>query len=412
MAERLNRGPLNADPMGVPWIRPLLLTLAAAAISLAAVELGDYPAEAAASLEAIAHGDLGGFASAATPYAGSLTLRAPFVALAGALGGDRLDLYRAGVFACLLAAVALAIVLDRAAAGRPPAARLARTGLILGLPLGLDALDLGHPEEVLTASLAVLAVWAAPKRPALAGVLLGVAVACKPWALVAVGPVLLCARGARPRLLAAAGAAGLVALAPVLADLGHSSRLAAANGATGTLWAPFQVWWPLGTAHHHAVPDGFGGVLDAVTWTAPGWVGTTARGLIVSLTLPLAALAFARGRRSRADALLLLALLLHLRCALDPWNSVYYALPAALALVAWSAERGDLPVAASAFTGLVWVTFNRLPQLADERALMFAGYVVWALPFAVLLAARLYGDSAERVLERRQPLAVALDPLP
>jgi hypothetical protein len=395
----------------VSWIRTTLLTLAAAAIALAAQRLGDYPGEAAASLEAIARGDLGGFASAATPYAGSLTLRAPFVAVAGALGGDRLDLYRAGVFACLLAAVALAVVLDRASASRPPAARVATAALILGLPVGLDALNLGHPEEVLTASLAILAVWAAPKRPVLAGALLGVAVACKPWALVALGPVLLCASGGRVRLLAAAAAGGLAALAPFLADLGHSSQIAAATGRTGTLWVPYQLWWPLGTAHHHAVPDGVGGVLDVITWTAPGWIGTASRGLIVALGAPLAALAFARGRRGRADALLLLALLLHLRCGLDPWNNVYYALPAALALVAWSAERGETwPLAGVALAALAWLSFNRLPSL-DERALMFAGYVAWALPFAALLAAQLYRGSAERALERRQPLAVALDPV-
>ena len=183
------------------WIRTILLTLAAAAIAFTAQQLGDYPVEAATSLEAVARGDLGGFASAATPYAGSLTLRAPFVAVAGALGGDRLDLYHAGVFACLLGAVALAVVLDRAAAGRPWATRLATAAAVLALPVVLDALDMGHPEEVLTGALAVLAVWAAPRRPLAAGVLLGVAVACKPWALVALGPVLLCAEGGRLRLL-------------------------------------------------------------------------------------------------------------------------------------------------------------------------------------------------------------------
>jgi hypothetical protein len=395
----------------VSWIRTTLLTLAAALVALTAQRLGDYPAEAARSLEAVARGDLGGFVSAATPYAGSLTLRAPFVAVAGALGGDRLDLYRAGVFACLLAAVALALVLDRASAGRPPAARLATAALILGLPVVLDALDFGHPEEVLTASLAILAVWAAPQRPLLAGALIGIAVASKPWALVALWPVLLCASGGRVRLLAAAAAGGLVVLAPFLADVGHSSQMARLTGQVGTLWGPYQLWWPLGTAHHHAVPDGVGGVLDAITWSAPGWIGQASRGLIVGIGAPLGALAFARGRRSRADALLALALLLHLRCALDPWNTVYYALPAALALVAWSAERREPPVAAATFAGLVWLTFNRLPQLTDERALMFAGYVAWALPFALLLAAWLWGRSGERVPERRQPVAVALDPL-
>src|SRR5262245_30224834 len=145
--------------MGVSWIRTSLLTLAAAALALAQTRLGDYPREAAPSLEAIARGDIGGFASGMTTYAGSLTLRAPFAALAGALSGDRLDIYRAGVFACLLAVVALVLVLDRAASDRPPAARLATAAGLLGLPVVIDALSFGHPEEVLAASLAILAVW-------------------------------------------------------------------------------------------------------------------------------------------------------------------------------------------------------------------------------------------------------------
>ena len=159
------------------------------------------------------------------------------------------------------------------------------------------------------------------------------------------------------------------------------------------------------------MPDGVGGVgaLDVTTWTGPGWIGPVSRGLIVGLGVPVAALAFARGRRSRADALLLLALLLHLRCALDPWNVIYYALPSALALVAWSVERRDaLPLAAVALTGLVWLSLN---PVTYEPGLQFAGYAAWAVPCVALLAAGLFRRSAERVLERRQPLTVAVDSL-
>jgi hypothetical protein len=375
-------------------MRTSLLTLADAVLTLAAAgQLGDYRAEAAPALEAIARGDVASFAASSNFYAGSLTMRAPFVALAGALGGDRLELYQAGVFACLLGAVALAIVLDAAAqrAGATLLSRMATATTIFAAPLVLRMFYYGHPEEILTAAMAVMAVWAAPKRPLLAGALLGAAAASKPWALVAAGPVLLCARGARLRLLAAATAAGLVALLPFLAtDLGRSTQMAASTASTGFLWGPFQLWWPLGVAHHHPVADGAGGTLDVIRWTAPDWVGLVSRALTVGLSLPSAALAYARGRRSRADALLLLALLLHLRCLLDPWNTVYYAIPAALALVAWSVERRDrLPLAATAYAALVWLTFIRL-TLIDDRALMFAGYVAWALPVAGLLATQLY----------------------
>lgn len=375
-------------------LRIALLTLGGGAVALAAGSLGDYPVEAAPSLESLARGDIGGFTSGVTLYAGSFTVRAPFVVVAGALGGDRLWIYRAGVFGCLLAAVALAVVLDRAVAdaGGSRALRLSVGTGMLALPVLLRALDYGHPEEVLAAGLVVLAVWAAPRRRLAAGALLGLAVASKPWALVAIGPVLLCAGSGRVRLLAASAASGAAVLAPFLiGSFEHSARLAASAHRTGTLWVPFQLWWPLGTGHHHAVPDGVGGFLDVVTWTAPSWLGPAARALIVGLPLPLAALAYARGRRSRADALLLLALALHLRCLLDPWNIEYYALPAALALVAWSVERRDgLPQPAVALTALVWLTFHRLPDLGD-RALMFGGYVAWAVPFAVALTLTLYG---------------------
>ena len=50
--------------------------------------------------------------------------------------------------------------------------------------------------------------------------------------------------------------------------------------------------------------------------------------------------ALRRRRARRDDALALLALALLLRCALDPWNLVYYHLPCALALVAWETRRG------------------------------------------------------------------------
>ena len=54
--------------------------------------------------------------------------------------------------------------------------------------------------------------------------------------------------------------------------------------------------------------------------------------------------------------LLLLALLLLLRCVLDPWNVVYYELPFLLALLCWEAlcrpERPPvLALAASLATG-------------------------------------------------------------
>jgi uncharacterized membrane protein len=64
--------------------------------------------------------------------------------------------------------------------------------LVAGNPLMLQALSIGHPEELLGAALCVGAVLAAlHKRPWLAAVLLGLAVGNKAWAVLAIGPVLL-----------------------------------------------------------------------------------------------------------------------------------------------------------------------------------------------------------------------------
>ena len=60
----------------------------------------------------------------------------------------------------------------------------------------------------------------------------------------------------------------------------------------------------------------------------------------------------------RRDALALLALLLFARSLLDPWNTIYYVLPAILALVSWEAlTRDGLPIGAMAISGLTYVSF-------------------------------------------------------
>ena len=86
-------------------------------------------------------------------------------------------------------------------------------------PLVVSAAELGHPEELLTASLCVAALVAALEdRSLLTIVLLGFALACKQWALVAVLPVLFALERARVRvLLGALATAALLTLPPVLA---------------------------------------------------------------------------------------------------------------------------------------------------------------------------------------------------
>ena len=134
----------------------------------------------------------------------------------------------------------------------------------------------------------------------------------------------------------------------------------------------------------------------ATGYRGPELVHRLSHGGIVLLALPLSAL-FAlrlrRGRVGRTDALALLALLLLLRGLLDPWNSIYYVLPAIFALVSWEAlSRPGLPVGAMAITAMTWITFVPGPDHLGPDGLA-ALYLAWALPAAALLARWAYSGA-------------------
>ena len=110
-------------------------------------------------------------------------------------------MFRAVAVPCLLAGAVLGVVLAASLLAR--GAGRGTVAIVVGLcavnPITLRALDIGHPEELLGAVLCAGAVLAAVRgRSTLAGVLLGLAVANKAWALLAVGPVLLALAGRSP----------------------------------------------------------------------------------------------------------------------------------------------------------------------------------------------------------------------
>ncbi len=344
--------------------------------------MGDYAVELRPAIGALIHGHLADFATRSPVYGGSIWPRAPFVLIAHALGGGDLALYRAGALACMLAAAALAWALEARmrAAGRPWTDRLAVVLIVIGAPVILRTLRDGHPEDVLAAVLSVACVLAALRdRPALAGVALGLAVAGKPWAILAAGPALVAAPGRRARLCAfAIGSAAAVVLPIVLLAGGTpASAQPAVLTSTGRLFHPQQLFWVLREAH----PNG--------GFTGPAWLEPLTHPLIVLLSIPLSVL-FAVRRRPREDALLLLALLLLLRCELDPWNNAYYAVPLVLALVTWEAlTRPGLPVLALSVSALTWLSFVKLPQLLGWDA-QAAAYLAWTVPLTAVIAAALY----------------------
>lgn len=405
----------------------------------------DYDLEAKPALDALTAGHVLEFLRLAPAYGGSLVERAPFALLPGLWGGGPLAVYRAVSIPCLVVAAAAGVwlVARMRASGR--SRRLAR-GLVLAVfvanPITLDALEVGHPEELMIGALCVVALIAASDGRALAaGVLAGLAIAGKEWALIALGPVLLAlpasaaprAREGRPAgagasrrkaaaCALAAGATAAVVLAPLLLA-GGQRFLSVTRGVASTssaIFQPWQIWWFLG--HHGPAVYGTLGEIKPGYRTAPAWVGPLSHPAVVLVAvLASAAVWLARRRRAPADraeqALLLLALVLMARCLLDTWDYSYYLLPATLALAAWESLIAPHrpPVATWAATLLGWATFVWLRDevSADAQSALF---LAWALPFTAALALRLYAPARFAACKRAlsglcAPVAALATPL-
>jgi hypothetical protein len=365
----------------------LLVLGAAAAAALFGHGTGDYGQagredDAAPALQALLHGDLGRYA-AVQPLMGSfsLLLRAPLAGLAQLLGGDAFAVYRAGALACLLAAALLGLAVARLMVqrGRSPAAA-GLVALICAVnPATLDAVRLGHPEEVLCAALCVGAVVVAGqgRRPLLAGLLLGAAIGTKPWALLAVPAVLLAAPDRRARLLLPALGAGLLLTAPVaLANLHRFLEAARGVGRYATTNAA-SAWWPVSSPHPERV-------FDTQTWRTvvshqlPGGITRSTVGLVVMAAVAALAIAYWRrlAERGPTDALALLALGFLVRCFLEPLPLTYNYVPLILALAAWEGlSRRRTPVVTLAALAAVGLVLGRLRPAGlslETSVLLFA----------------------------------------
>jgi hypothetical protein len=375
-------------------MRRLIAPTGLAALLLAATSrLGtDYPFDAGPAISALARGDLHLFAADQAQMGPlSLLLRAPVAALAGP---GSIWAYRLGALACLLGLVALGVAIARRTpAGYAPVAAL----LLVVNPVTIDALRLGHPEELLGAALCTGALVLARERPLAAGVALGAALATKQWALIAIAPALLVApREARRRLaLAAAGVAAAVSGPLALAEphafveaLRHPA-FGVAEMRTGNVWG-----WAAITNH-----ISLGGGASVSAYTVPEWLQHGAHPLVAFLTLGLGVAAL-RARRA-IDPLALLALLMLVRCALDPWDHAYYHAPFLAALIAWEVlQARRAPWLAAACAGLLGLVF-RLPLPASDVL-----YALWALPLGLWLSRRALCSAPVRV-PRPLPLPAA-----
>jgi hypothetical protein len=397
-----------ARELALPAAVAVVGALFLAWLGLKTMAFSDYELEAEPALLALLDGDLQRFLDLLPAYGGSLVLRSPFAFLPELWGGGDWALYRSMAAPCLAAGVALGLVLWTRAErlGRERKACWAALLLCAVNPLTLRALEIGHPEELLGATLCVgAALAAASRRPLLAGALLGLAVANKPWAVLAVVPVAILAPEGRWRLLGLAGLVVAGVLGPLwLAGSGAVDRAGDVARDTGVIFQPWQVWWFLGD-HGQVVMGSF--AEKPGFRTAPGWIGEVARPVVLLVPVALS-LALARRLRARPwhDGLLLLALVLLLRCLLDPWNVVYYELPFLLALIAWEVHaRQGLPVVSLAATLLCWLTLEQFTlQLSpDAQSLAF---LAWSVPFALALALRLCSPELWQRLTARLSLTL------
>ncbi len=366
----------------------------------------DYFADAGPAIDALARWDVDGF-FASQPLMGSfsLLLRAPFVALVFEQSID--TVYFAGALPCVIATLILGITLARMLAdrGQPPIVQGIAGGLAVINPLTFQALHWGHPEELLASALCVGAVLAALKeRSLLAGVLLGLALTTKQWAVLAILPTLLAAPSRRLALAAIAGTIAAALTLPALlinaSQFQGVAEAAAGQNSSAASTTPWNIWWPL--AELRTLP-GMG-----TRWMAPEWVPAISHPLIVGLGVALPALLWRRTDRRPDDALLVLALLFLLRCMLDNWDNPYYHVPFLLSLLAWeTVRRPGPPRLALAVTLLLSISFwDRLtwmfPGSAPDALLFFAIYMAWTVPLAVLLALMLYRPAVLRQYHRRR----------
>jgi hypothetical protein len=401
----------------------------------------DYDNEARPAFDVLVHGHVLDFLRLAPAYGGSLIERAPFAVIPGLWGGGELSVYRAVALPCLLAAAVLGVWLLSAmrAQGRSTLARAVTLGICVANPLTLRALEIGHPEELLGACMCVAAVLLADRdRPLWAGAVLGLAIANKEWALLAVGPVLLVLpAGRRLRCLASAGALAAAVLAPLVL-VGSGGFLATTRGTAAppsTIFQPWQAWWFFG--HHGPLVHGLFGAPKPGYRTGPAWAGALGHPLILATGLALSASLWLRMRSTRParsggsittigsgapaageargdrpaagsltvrDALLALALVLLLRCVLDTWDTVYYAVPFVFALLAWEVRGPEdrPPLLALSSTVLVWISFNPPVHISPDAQAAF--FLAWSLPLAAVLGRWLFRPSRA---ERSRSLQVA-----
>ncbi len=353
----------------------------------------DFRTEAWPAYLALEHGHPLLFLQRGPAYIGSLVLRAPFLPLAPLFGRGWRAAYAATAVPCIIAASILGAWLSnqpRARIGSSLASRVSPIVLCAFNPIILVCLGFGHPEDVLGASLCVAAVvLAARGSPNWAGLLVGLAVANKSWALVAVPVVLAVLPARRLRALAVLALTAGAILGPILVfrheSVSAGNAAASLGSQTGSLFL----------------------VPHILFWLGPNsWIVHEAHVLIVLVAFACGAGWWVlRGRREPhnaepSEALLLLMLVMFLRAALDPWDNLYYQTPFLFALMAFESRRA--PKRTAVMTCLLMLV---VPPwiLGGSRDFAAARYTAVAVPMIVLLGLRVFRGPAAFNWARRLP---------
>jgi hypothetical protein len=341
---------------------------------------------AAPFLTAAAHGHLA-VAITHQPLMGlvSLALREPVVLVASLSGANGLLAYRLGALVCLLPLVLLCAALITVPAARwgHRAVLIVAALLVIAGPATIDAVTVGHPEEVLAITLATAAVLTAlADWPPAAAVLLGLAIGTKPWALLAAAPVAVAVSERRLRTLVTAGLVALPCVA--ILPLTNPTGFADAGSGVGALHLvnPLSLWWPFGRAL-----GGAPGVVVTNRWLPLGLDRSVAAMLALVLALAVLALLAVRAQRRgrQLDPLALLALLGLIRCAVDPLPLEYNLVATLVPLAAWEVvERGRIPLVTAAVALAGTLLFGA--HLHASPATISALTITFVLALGVYLA--------------------------
>ncbi|WP_249009834.1 hypothetical protein [Conexibacter sp. DBS9H8] len=369
----------------------LLLSLWLTVVPLRSLtQTNDFISEAWPVFQTLSHGRLLHALQVAPAYYGSLILRAPFGLLGAAVSPHWQLSYILSAAPCLAAAPLLGAWLT---SERGPSAGASLRwrwcgplGLLLAVnPVFLYCVALGHPEQILSAVLAVVAVITAARgRWLVAMVLIAIAAFNQPWALAAVPVAVVVLPDRRGRaLITVALTLGILFVPTTLLRTGGSGAVGSLGGGVGQIFYPQQLWWWFGphawvSIHAHELIVLAGGVCAAAWWSLHRADRLTPDGRL-------------------REGLLLLALVLLLRTVMDPWNNLYYELPFLIVLYALYARRP--PVHLLVVTALMFLL--TVPPESGFRPdwggptgadLYAVAYQLLTVPMVGLLALRVFGS--------------------